>query len=292
MYGILLKWIVLLLVESCFLPTTVPEEWNEKGQVYLENQYFYEKDFWESVAQVQEKKLYQPIAGVVPHHLLAQDVITRFFCTASGAKPEIVCIIGPNHRNKGNAGLLTSSLPWKTGIGEIHAAKEEIARLTKYSTLEEDEIVLEEEHSIAALLPQVNYWFPDSKILPILVSSNVKKEEVEAFQGILKEVLNGKKVFFIASIDFSHGLKKETAMQKDEETWEIIKNQQIHRILEKDSRYLDSPLSLWILWSQLEVRENQCVLLEHKNSQDYFSWELENTTSYFSFLYLKESLEE
>jgi len=61
------------------------------------------------------------ISGVVPHHLLAKDIIEDFFSyISSQGKPETIVILSPDHFHSGtlNDDNAFITLDWKSGSGK------------------------------------------------------------------------------------------------------------------------------------------------------------------------------
>ena len=70
------------------------------------------------------EKITEPVsAAVVPHHLVAGIYLANFFKAMAGQEPKTVVIIGPNHKQLGSAGIITSPLSWQTPYGVVSVNK-------------------------------------------------------------------------------------------------------------------------------------------------------------------------
>lgn len=179
--------------------------------------------------------------GILPHHLLAEQMINDFFIKLSKQKPETIILIGPNHFEKGDD-ILSSD----NNLG-----------------IRKDDEILEQEISITNITPIIKKIMPDVKIVPIIFKNNVGVEQLQKISENLSEMINSKTVL-VASIDFSHYLNASQAEIKDGQTIKAIENKDLSRILSFDSNNLDSPASLFVLLSALKNKKMH--LAGHFNS--------------------------
>ncbi|MDD5032224.1 MAG: AmmeMemoRadiSam system protein B, partial [Patescibacteria group bacterium] len=59
------------------------------------------------------------VAGIIPHHLLAADLIAEFFYNLRGKNYDTVILLGPNHFDSGNYSMITSGYDWQTPYGHL-----------------------------------------------------------------------------------------------------------------------------------------------------------------------------
>ena len=113
-------------------------------------------------------------SGVVPHHLLAKDVIEDFFSyISSQGKPETIVILSPDHfqseiLNDNNAFI---TLDWKSGLGKKEFENIKIDSLLGKKLADENKIALNSsaivyDHGITNLIPFIIKYFPETNILP------------------------------------------------------------------------------------------------------------------------------
>lgn len=109
----------------------------------------------------------QPIAGVVNHHILANDLIARFFKTLRAVRPDIetIIILSPDHFSQGR-GLSTHELTYVTLAGDVAVNKPWVLELEKIGVWDgTDSRAFENEHGIGALAPFIAREFPGVKIV-------------------------------------------------------------------------------------------------------------------------------
>ncbi len=126
-------------------------------------------------------------------------------------------IIGPNHTGMGKPLSIMTEGTWETPLGPVEidsALAKQI--LTTSSHLQEDYAAHQREHSIEVQLPFLQYFKPDIKLVPIILSyyrDTAYKEIGRAIAQAIKEL--NKKVVIIASSDMTHYEPQESAQRKD-----------------------------------------------------------------------------
>ncbi len=223
--------------------------------------------------------------GIIPHHLLVSDVIADFFSRLSTQKPTTIILVGPNHYERGNFEALTSLYDWETPLGIVHADESIIGALIGSQLVVVDEKTLPDDHSLSAIMPFIKYYLPDAKVVPILVSRSLSKEESEILATKLSSLFNDNTVV-VASVDFSHYLSSTEARDKDEITLQILKEFDYQRLYLLDNDYLDSPASVGILLMTMQkLGSTNMEILFHTNSGEILNNKFIPTTSYFEIVY-------
>ena len=137
---------------------------------------------------------------------------------------ESVIILGPNHTGRGRPYACMSSGSWITPFGSVEVDHELASKLIDSSLyLEEDEEAHLLEHSIEVLIPLLQYFKRDIKVVPIVLSemsSNVCKEIGQSIAEVLGQT--GGDVLIIASCDMTHYESYELAKEKDESALQAI----------------------------------------------------------------------
>jgi AmmeMemoRadiSam system protein B len=125
------------------------------------------------------------VSGVVPHHLLAEEIIEDFFSYIScQKKPKTIVILSPDHFQ---SGILMESNSFITI--NLEGDEKEFNNL-KVDTLLWEKLVKENkmalnntaviaEHGVTTLLPCIKKYFLETNILPILIPADITKEQVE-----------------------------------------------------------------------------------------------------------------
>jgi len=261
------------------------------SQPRLSCQYYVDKDFKRSlkaaVPVVRDGR--QLIGGIVPHHLLADSLISSFFTSISAAEPELVFIVGPNHKRAGSKKVITGHWDWQTPYGLLEADDAAVESLVEGCQAGEDFDLLEVEHSVSSLVPYVKYYMPEARLVPVILHGNLGIEGSKDLALKISEAAGSRKWIIIGSIDFSHYLPPDAADKMDKITLEAIKSGDFKGISRMDNDNLDSPPSLM---TTLEIMRNkgeyEMKVTGHSNSAEVSGIYSESTTSYFTILFYEK----
>ena len=266
----------------------------EKKYTNFHYAYFQGKEFYGNLEKADSKtKIDEKVyGGVVSHHFFVASEIASFFAKMRNQKVDTFVILGPNHFGAGNSDILISKYPYNTPWGILEPDEKIIEELLKEKFIENEEFPFEKEHSISSLVGFIKYFFPDSKIAPIILKKNVSPLEAELLAKKLTDIL-GENSVVLASVDFSHHLNRIAAQFHDEASVSVIENFDYERIYNLE---IDSPPSIYTLLKYLEKKGSQKMIYENINSA-VFSNDLdsEDVTSYlFSYFtkgeYKKETI--
>lgn len=261
------------------------------SNITLTANYFAEKEFYEGIIDANNKKsefngdgIY---GGVVPHHLLPGYILSDFFEKLSKQNPKRIILVGPNHHEAGGIAPITSSANWKTQFGELKSDYPVVRDLIDKKVLVENDEVMVNEHSIGGILHYIKYYVPDSTVVPIILSSMTKPEEVSALAQEIEKYVDADTVV-IASVDFSHYLNSKEAAEKDVVTRGIIEEFDYENLYRLDNDYVDSPNSIGLLLNLMQkVNAIKPNILFNTNSGILFDNDTIQTTSYFSIVFTR-----
>ena len=226
--------------------------------------------------------------GIVSHHFLIAKEIANFFATLKNQSPEVIIIVGPNHFNVGDGDILVSNYPFKTPWGEVRPEQNIIAELLQNQAARQDEDPFSREHSVSALVGFVKYYFPDTKIVPLIVKRNTSQAKIEKLARALNEVLP-KSAVVVASVDFSHHLDGTAAQFHDQKSVSAINNFDYPLIFESE---IDSPPAIATLLKYLERRGAQRLVYKNINSADFTNNpDADDVTSYVFAHFLKGAVQ-
>ena len=226
--------------------------------------------------------------GITPHHLLAAEMIAGFFREFSDDPPKTIVVIGPNHKRRGFGGLQTSSSDWATPFGRLEADGEIVKMLVEKLGASENDSIMQDEHSISALVPYIRYYMPDVRIVPILLHGNYTSADSLQLGKLLGKIAadDPGSIAIVASVDFSHYLDADTAYKMDDITLEAIKNNDIPAISRMSNDNMDSPPSIITLLGAMgEAGAAGPEAAGHSNSSDIAGSGYDNTTSYFTMFF-------
>jgi len=242
--------------------------------------------FWRTLPQEAEINEIDIVAGVVPHHLLAESLIEDFFSyIVTEGSPETIILLSPDHFNAGS--ILGNS--FITLGAETHelSGLEIDSSLIEALSLKNDLIFSNEsinfDHGITSLLPFIEKYFPETKIAPFIIPSSISLEGAERLATSLNS-LASPKVVVIASVDFSHYLPVSLAEFHDVKGIRTLINFEKENFEDLE---VDSWQALYIAraFARLKKREFPKII-GHLSSADFLEDKnIEETTSYFSLVF-------
>jgi len=251
---------------------------------------FYDKQLFQKAVNsvVKRNKNTEKIikGGIIPHHLLASDMIADFYNYISDENIKTIIILGPNHNEKGDFVALSSEFAWQTPPGIVEPDAEIINDLKNHNLMQINEEVLENEHSVASHIPFIKQFLPKAKVVPIILSAKMNQEKAKILSEKLAEYVKSGGAVVIASVDFSHYLQSDEAIIKDAETLEAMKNFNYEKIYSFGNGNLDSPSSIAILLMAMQsMGINNFKVLDNTNSGIMTKNYSSETTSYFSIVF-------
>lgn len=237
------------------------------------------------------------VSGVVPHHLLAKEIIADFFqCISSEEKIETLILLSPDHFHSGTLDDDNTfiTLDWKSGSEKEEFDNIKIDSLLGKKLAGENKITLNSsaiiyDHGITNLIPYIKKYFPESKFLPILIPIDITKEQIEHLVKTINTETSAQTII-IASVDFSHYLPSQAADFHDVKSIRVLLNfeEENFENIEVDCWQALYAARLFAKLRQKEVPR----IIAHKNSVDFLNLELEETTSYFSVVFGEKKTEE
>lgn len=223
---------------------------------------------------------------IVPHHLVAKDLIHEVFQNLIRNKYKTVVLIGPDHESIDKGKIFTTLNNWQTPTGVLKTDTELTKELLKCSFIEVNNNKLTMEHSTSSIIPFINYYLEGVNVVTLVLTKQVKLSDVEILTDVLYENINMEETLFIASIDFSHYLNLDSADKMDLISMEAIQNKDINRIMSFTNDNLDSPISIVTMLKMMDKADiAEKVVLNHSNSELILKKKTEETTSYVSYLF-------
>ena len=237
------------------------------------------------------------VSGVVPHHLLAEEIVEDFFqCISSEEKIETLILLSPDHFHSGtlNDDNAFITLDWKSGSEKEEFDNIKIDSLLGKKLTGENKITLNSsaiiyDHGITNLILYIKKYFPESKFLPILIPIDITKEQIEHLVKTINTETPAQTII-IASVDFSHYLPSQAADFHDAKSIRVLLNFE-------EENFKNIEVGCWQalyaarLFAKLRQKEVPRIIA-HKNSVDFLNLELEETTSYFSVVFGEKKIEE
>ncbi|MDR7434643.1 MAG: AmmeMemoRadiSam system protein B [Armatimonadota bacterium] len=133
---------------------------------------------------------------------------------AEDGRPDVVVILGPDHRGAGSDVSVAPEDAWQTPLGEVPIHLELRDKLLKEGLVTLDGRGHRFEHSLEVQVPFLQYLYGALAILPIALADQ-RFPTCEQLGVHLARVLTGKNAVIVASSDFSHYLPHRQAMERD-----------------------------------------------------------------------------
>ena len=223
--------------------------------------------------------------AILPHHLLVQNYIDQFYEKLAKENPETenILIVSPNHIGYGLNYMQTTNNfdTFPLAIQPILDTTK-IQQLLDKTTLHLKSKSFEKEHGIFLHLKYLKKYFPDAKLIPIILKIGTPQDRMDRLIETLFDTLPAG-TLIIASIDFTHYENEEIAVKNDERTinWlkelktippKTIRLDQIKKLsastkqTNPDSVAFDSPESMYVMLKLLEKTKNLDFTLFQRTS--------------------------
>ncbi|MGE5380079.1 MAG: AmmeMemoRadiSam system protein B, partial [Methylocystaceae bacterium] len=181
--------------------------------------------------------------------------------------------------------IITGLNDWQTPEGRMLTDQAVVNSLIKNGLAVRDEKMIEQEHSVAGLIPLLHHYLPNARVAPVILQHEVSLNDVDALLDGLQPFMN-QKAIILASVDFSHYLTRPQAQNNDQYTLKLMRNFDYTILLQLDSDYLDSPAALACAFRYAErngIKSFQ--LIDNSNSGIIIRNDNMETTSYFTLVF-------
>ena len=223
---------------------------------------------------------------ILPHHLLAADLIARTFSSARKREYRRVIILSPDHFNRGRTPFSVPGRDFLTSLGTAFLDREGTAALLRNGMVSESNL-FSHEHGVQALLPFLVHHFPDALVLPVAIGRDSKPDEWRSLSRSLEPLLDAG-TLLIQSTDFSHYLNREQTARRDGESIAVLLSHAPERVLSlRQPQNIDSRGALFVQMTLQKSIGSVPVLLGHVSSFEYNAAEAEKAggTSYITAAY-------
>jgi AmmeMemoRadiSam system protein B len=194
--------------------------------------------------------------------------------------PKTIVLLSPDHFNTSQKALTASTQIWETSLGDL------VPDLVLIDALQlpKDKARFTTEHGITTVLRDIKKNFPDSLLVPVIVSNKITLDETVTFTQQLYEQCPD--CLLIASVDFSHSVEREVARLHDTLTLRELSQGDIFGLYEDAE--VDSPASLAALahWARLHQAKH-FSLFAHTNSGDITGVRVGEMTTHIMGSYAK-----
>lgn len=225
---------------------------------------------------------------IVPHHLVAKNLIHEVFQNVSKNKYKTVVLIGPDHESKDKGKIFTTISDWQTPTGILKTDSETTKLLLQQGIATENDDKLTTEHSTSSIIPFVKHYLGDVNVVTLVITKQVTLEDVNKLADALSNFLNTEDTLFVASVDFSHYLDLDEANKMDIMSMEAIENEDINKIMDFTNDNLDSPMSIITMLKLMGRAKARKTVLNRSNSQLILKESIKETTSYVTYLFYEK----
>ncbi|MEO8756262.1 MAG: AmmeMemoRadiSam system protein B [Devosia sp.] len=244
-------------------------------------------------AIAKEKPDFAPPTGVtgiiVPHHLLAADLIARGFWAASAGHYKRIILISPDHFRKVQKAFGTTREDLQTVFGKVPSDKTGVAALVAHYDLVQVLPTVNYEHGLMAEAPFIRHFFPDAEVIPLLGSINATETDWQEMLELLKPLVTPD-TLIVQSTDFSHYRPLAEAIARDQESIAMIEAEDPAGVVPLlQPSHMDSKAATYIQMAlQHEVFGAHPVVIGNGNSVDYGTG-AGSTTSYVVVAYVADA---
>lgn len=244
--------------------------------------------FTEAIAKVGsfEPSNQKPTGVTVPHHLIAGHLVALGFRAASGFSYKRVIILAPDHFRKTLKPFATTRRGFDTVFGTVRADKDAVGSLLAGDDLVEESCLFDKDHGVRAMLPFLQHYFPDARIVPLAISIKAKRADWDRMAEALAPLVD-RETLIVESTDFSHYLPQHEARRFDQQTLNLIAAGSLDQLA--GLRQPDHLDSLGALYIQMKLQQKifgaRPLVIANENSQQYDTRPAQETTSYNVILF-------
>ncbi len=222
-----------------------------------------------------------PISGIItPHHLVAKDLIEKLFAQTAKDNKKVVIdrivLISPNHFHVSGGDLIVAN----KNIAQNVVIDMELANvLNKKEYVYINNDAFKEEHGIQGLIPFVDKYFPDVKVLPLMIEDGTSNDRIDELANYLASDEVKGNTLVVLSSDFSHDLTPDISGIHDRVAIDTIENFDLDKVHSLDTDCL-SGLRLIMQFSKKQGYENFELLANSNSSEVYNNFFIGENTSY------------
>lgn len=228
----------------------------------------------------------RPSGIVVPHHLLADELVALGFRAAAGFDYKRIVILSPDHFRAADKLFATTTHDFETVFGKVAIDRGAVETLVGNGDLIERSCLFGKEHGVQALLPFIRRTFPQASIVPVAISIRSGRADWDRLAAALEPILDAD-TLVVESTDFSHYLPQHEARTFDQQTLNVLASGDLDQIAAlRQPSHADSVSALYIQTKlQQRVFSAAPLVIANDNSQSYSDEHVAETTSYMVILY-------
>ena len=173
-----------------------------------------------------------------------------------------VILLGPDHRIGLKSGAISNVKAYETPLGLIPIHRHMDQLKVSHDLFRTIDPSNDMEHSLEVILPFLQRYLKKFELLPVILGNTNHKRVAEALLPLMD-----KKTILVASSDLSHYLSYDKAIKTDKETIEIILDQDVKRLMEKENCACGK-MPILVTLHLARMGQWKPVLLHYSNSGD------------------------
>jgi AmmeMemoRadiSam system protein B len=237
------------------------------------------------------------VGGIAPHHDLAIEMIINFYSALAENRSKVaknrptdledlkvnrVFLFSPDHFKKARNFLAACPSTWKLSTGELKADPEALKELIAGTFTELRPDLFKDEHGITIHIPFIAHFFPQAKVVPIVLRSDTPDIALLSIRHKLSKILQPGDLI-ILSMDLSHYKTPEAMALEDIKTLEVLTHLRSFQTRTIDADAHRAAALVLLLFDDLKARE--VLVLDHKDSSNFLNEEVISGTSYATIVY-------
>ncbi len=158
-----------------------------------------------------------PAGAVMPHHLLVEKDMDELYARLAALHDyRRIVIISPNHFNRGIHSIETTDAA-NDKFTDVKIDSEANAALVSGGIAYNSPVDYYLEHGITNHLSFIRKYFPDARIVPIIIKEGTTEPRLDSLAHTLAEIYD-KDTLIVASVDFTHYATESDALKNDART--------------------------------------------------------------------------
>jgi len=232
-----------------------------------------------------------PWAGTVSHHLLADNLIDRWFAELAKRRAvHLFYILSPSHWGLSTLRYSLTDGSWHVPGGYVESDRPDVSALAKALGIPLESAIFEGEHGVSTLMPYIARYFPKAKVIAIAYRGEPPLDEPMAHKLALAIApafdKEGKKTnFLLISTDFAHHGNEKGTELKDVRTRKFFANPSSDTWIFAGC---DNRPGIYVL-AYVLGSATRCSILYHSNSLRLSGQGATNITSYFFTFFWDQS---
>jgi AmmeMemoRadiSam system protein B len=222
------------------------------------------------------------LGGITPHHDVALAMIVRFYEKLSSRGVKRVWLFSPDHFRQARNFVALCGADWRTSGHVLEADRDACEFLGELGIVETSDPMFRREHGITLHIPLVARYFPNAKIIPIVLNPGIPDIALLVLRKKMMELIALDDII-ILSMDLSHYKTPERMADEDVKTLDVLrglKSSATGRI-DVDARRAASLVMR--LFKDMGAKRG--VVMERSDTSEITGRRIESGTSYATILY-------